>query len=310
MSTTAVAPVAPTPLKESQGKAMAILQQKQRQLATQLKVEGTIKPAVILNLSPFVLKIENGSIPYAIPACPKGKDFHAEMKSTPRFFTQYERAVDAGGGQMMQEFKSDYISPVKQLVEFYNVYNGVSGHMEPQGGVVVFEGDRAKLKLYLERKEKVHVPQIEFVDGRSYQTFREEWLPDLIAKAKEIMRTACMRKLNEASDYSTDPAKIKNITVDYHLWAHLALDNEWITALPDWKGEDVMSKDLCVKCGERNKSKTGVCRCSHVYDPMLAYMEHEIHIDHVSMGRLTAEQWKAVRKEETRRAEARGEKAK
>jgi hypothetical protein len=98
--------------------------------------------------------------------------------------------------------------------------------------------------------------------------------------------------------------KAKNIQRREHTIADYALRRKWIVESPSWRHAHVRIEDQCKRCGEHYKSRTGVCKCSFVMEPFLAFMSGEIASDHVRMQTLNKEEWAKVNAELKRRAEA------
>lgn len=307
MSTQPVSqPMMPDTLRESIGlsaqQRVEILEQKM----TALELQGDIKPATILNLSPFALSLSSGLIPYKIPASPvEGKPlFSATTIRTVRSYPIFKGKQEMSDKSLQAKYDVNILLPVQQLMEFRHYYVGETEEDQAvkQGGVVVFEGEAE----HLTPKLVVKTPRFIFRKRNRYIVYEEATLGSLIEQADLQLRNRCMHMLDQASHWWDNEKQRANIQRTEHIWHDFALRRQWITQGLPWRTTHTPEASRCPRCGKQYVSKTGVCGCSFVVDPYTAYMTAEIGVDHVRMNSLNEEQWAAVRKEEARREKARG----
>lgn len=296
-------PMIPSAIQESVGQAararLDILDQKM----TELEFRGDIKPATILNLSPFVLDLASGLIPYKIPACPADKPFHAHVVTTCRSYPIYKGNQQMSDKSLQAKYDVNILLPIQQLMEFKHFYIGESQEdvAFKQGGVVIFEGDADGLKPDTE----VRAPSFVFRKRNRYIVFEMVPLKELVQSATEIMRQRCMASLDQASRWYDNEKQRANIQRAEHTWHDFALRKQWITSALAWRNVQAPESSRCPRCAQQYVSKTGVCKCSFVYEPFTAYMQGEITVDHVRMNTMSKAQWEKVKTEQKRRDEAR-----
>lgn len=270
----------------------------------ELQNRGDIKPATLLNLSPFELVINSGLIPYKIAACPPDKRFHAHTVTTARSYPVYKGNEQMSDHSIRKKWDVNILLPVQQLMEFKHSYVGESEEDNgvKQGGVVVFEGSAEDVNP----KTEVRIPYFIFRKNNRYIAYETRNLGESVQEAEAMMKIKCMAVLEQASRWHDSKEKQgANIQFAEHTWHDFALRKQWITQALPWRNSTVRSEDRCPRCGDQYVSKTGVCKCSFVFDPLTAYMQGEILIDHVRMNTLSKAQWDKVRAEQKRREEAR-----
>jgi hypothetical protein len=270
---------------------------------TELEIRGEIKPATILNRSPFELKVETGLWGYVVPPRPEGKPFSSLTVKGCITVPIYRGNMEMSDKSLRQRFDMKVLLPIHQLMEFKHWYVGETDEdrLAKSGGVVVFEGDMEDITP----ASMVRTPEFVFRKGRRYLKFSEYRLKDLLDQADEQMYQHCFAVLYEANADADDPQKRKNIQNYQRTVAQFMLQQKKIQNAPPWMNVQLAAADCCPRCNAQYVSKTGVCKCSFVVDPLAAYMQSEIAVDHVRMNILTAEQWKKVNAEEDRRQKAR-----
>jgi hypothetical protein len=280
------------------------LRQRERRI-TELELRGEIKPATILNRSPFPLKVETGLWDYVVSAreFPE-KPFSALTVTGTRSLPIYRGNQEMSDKSLRSKYDVKILLPVEQLMEFKHWYVGETqeDRLVKSGGVVVFEGSMQDIKP----ASIVRVPEYVFKKGERYLRFVDRQLKEMLDEADEQLYNHCHAVLMEANHDADDPQKRKNIQRYQHTVADFMLQMKQIQNAPAWRNVQFKSEDCCPRCNAQYVSKTGVCKCSFVVDPFLAYMESEIAIDHVRMGKLTPAQWKKVNEEEARRKKAQG----
>jgi hypothetical protein len=290
------------PDTESFGQAAKERLSIREQKLTELELRGEIKPATILNLSPFPLKVETGLWDYQVPAKPSDKPFGILTVHGTRSFPIYRGNQEMSDKSLRARYDVKILLPVEQLMEFKHWYIGETDEdkLVKSGGVVVFEGDMDGITP----NSVVRVPEYVFKKGRRYLRFVDRPLKECLAEAKEQLYNHCHAVLIEAGHDADDPQKRKNIQKYQHTVADFMLQQKQIQKAPSWREVQFKAEDCCPRCNAQYVSKTGMCKCSYVVDPLLAFMSGEIAVDHVRMNTLTAEQWKKAKAEQSRRTEA------
>jgi hypothetical protein len=278
---------------------LAIREQK----LTELELRGEIKPATIINLSPFPLKVETGLWDYVVPAKPSDKPFGFLTVIGTRSFPIYRGNQEMSDKSLRARYDVKILLPVEQLMEFKHWYIGETDEdkLVKSGGVVVFEGDMDGIKP----DTVVRVPEYVFRKGRRYLRFIDRPLKDCIAQAKEQLYNHCHAVLIEAGHDADDPQKRKNIQKYQHTVADFMLQQKQIQKAPSWREVQFKAEDCCPRCNAQYVSKTGMCKCSYVVDPLLAFMSGEIEFENVRMNTLTGEAWKKAKAEQERRIKLR-----
>jgi hypothetical protein len=282
--------------------AQSRLRIRERKL-TELELRGEIKPATILNRSPFELKVETGLWDYKVPARDTAKPFSSLTVTGTRSFPIYRGNQEMSDKSLRANYDVKILLPVEQLMEFKHWYIGETDEdkLVKSGGVVVFEGTLEGVKP----STVVRVPEFVFRKGERYLHFVDRELKDLLAEADEQLYNHCNAVLMEANHDADDPLKRKNIQKYQHTVADFMLTMKQIQNAPSWRNVQFKAEDCCPRCNAQYVSKTGMCKCSYVVDPLLAYMSGEIDVAHVRMNTLNAEQWKKANAEQKRRTEAR-----
>jgi hypothetical protein len=292
-------------IKTSQGLAVTQRLEKRRKAIRQAEINGDIKPATILNLSPFDLSLGSGLIQFTVPKCPTGKKFSSktiDVPLTPCGFTGNEEMADK---TVRGKFRVFLILPIQQLMEFKLFYCGSGGEEEgvKQGGVIVFEGTMDGLTP----ASIVRTPRYMHEGKDRYLVYEEEKLGDLMAQEEENLRIKCLHVLEQAQRWADKGGlQVNNIQRAEHTWADYAVAKKIIPGSPKWRHVTIAQAQQCKRCGKQYVSVVGMCECGHVQEPFVAYMNSMVEKDHVRMGTLTAEEWKKVNAEEERRIKARG----
>ena len=272
---------------------------------TELELRGEIKPATILNRSPFPLKVETGLWDYQVP--PRefpGKPFASLTVTGTRSFPIYRGNQEMSDKSLKARYDVKILLPVEQLMEFKHWYVGETeeDRLMKSGGVVVFEGSMDGIKP----TSVVRVPEYVFRKGERYLRFVDRVLKELLDEADEQLYNHCHAVLMEANHDADDPQKRKNIQRYQHTVADFMLQMKQIQNAPAWRNVQFKAEDCCPRCNAQYVSKTGMCKCGYFVDPFLAFMSgEEISTEHVRMNTLTKEQWSKVKTEQTRRDEAR-----
>jgi hypothetical protein len=270
---------------------------------TELELRGEIKPATILNRSPFPLKVETGLWDYVVPPRPFDKPFSSLTVTGTRSFPIYRGNQEMSDKSLRAKYDVKILLPVEQLMEFKHWYVGETDEdkLVKSGGVIVFEGNLEGIKP----ASVVRVPEYVFRKGERYLRFIERELKEMIDEADEQLYNHCHAVLIEANHDADDPQKRKNIQKYQHTVADFMLHMKQIQNAPSWRNVQFKAQDCCPRCNAQLVTKTGMCKCSYVVDPLVAFMSGEIEFEHVRMNTLTGEAWKKAKAEQERRMKAR-----
>ena len=270
---------------------------------TRLELRGEIKPATVLNRSPFPLECVNSPWDYIVPARQSGKPYGIKIVASTRTVFRFTGNREMSDHSVRGHHEPKIILPIEQAMEFSFFYNGLSSEdfYSKPGGVIVFEGTMEGITP----KSTVRVPRYIFKKGERYLKFEDMLLGDLVKQTDEQMRNRCMAVLEQADVWADDPKTRANIQNNERVWADFAFEQKWIPAARAWRNTQVRPEDSCPRCNAQYVSKTGMCKCSYVVNPLLAYLSGEITVDHVRLNTLSADEWKKVKAEQKRRDEAR-----
>ena len=297
--------IMPSEIQQQIGMAAQNRVNQRRSLMRKLQLQGDIKPATALNLSPFRLRVRRGLINYEIPACKEGKTFSLLTVKNAITFPIYKGNTELSNKTVRQEWDTKAILPIEQLLEFKRAYDSDLGYEGvSQGGLVIFIGDEKELR---QQNPTVQTAAYLQEGTERYLVYREEKLSDLLKGAEEQLYTRAMAELRQADTWfdQGDEAR-RNIQNTHHIWHDFSLRKQWIRDNRPWRHTEIRQQDCCERCGKQYVSKVGICACGFVREPLKAFLSGEIAADHVRMQTLTGEEWKKVREEEERRKKARG----
>jgi len=296
-------PILPSVVQQNLGMSASARVQMRLDKIYELELRGEIKPATIINRSPFELKVETGYWDYSVPPRPSGKPFSSLTVTGTRAFFPYRGKEEMSDHSTHDRFDCGILLPVHQLMEFKTCYVGLNDGDKnfKQGGVIVFEGDLEGITP----KSTVRDPSWVFKGKKRFLKFSDRILGDLIEEADAQMKHRCMVILDQADHWADDPKTRANIQRPERVWADFAFEQKWITAPKAWRNTVTRPEDSCPRCGAQYVSKTGMCKCSYVVDPLLAFLSGEILVDHVRLQTLKAEDWKKINAEQERRNKAR-----
>lgn len=308
--------------KKIDGKQMRALALKRITMQHRLRITGQAKPATVLNFNPCALRLEGG-IPFKVPSIVdpavndafkakfsyNGKTYRASILtiSEPHIFPWITDVVKGEFDDMADGvgvFDAAACKQIEIAFDFWQAYNFGAPDSSNMGGVVCFEGDKHALKV-----GTIRTPMFESLpDGtREYVTKPEEF-GDVLAIALDKQRLYYDRQIQEAQAYWNDPDQRKNIHTMHLVWAQYGLDMGWREKPVDWQLSSNEPEDCCEGCGAAKKRATAYnCHaCLRPYDPFRSFMDGEIGIDHLHMGRITkAEDWEKIHEEEARRKKLR-----
>jgi hypothetical protein len=243
-----------------------------------------VKPWSVVNLMPFPLNV-NGVLHARmaapdgeqIPACPVGAPYVQKVLRE----VLYSLKDEGAGMDNVDNFTPVPWDPSILAKEYALEFLDRMG----AGGVVIYEGD--------------HPPTT-------------PGLQKALRDAREARNRYLLRKVREAENEwaDTSGARRKNIT-DLHRTAAEVLIHDkvlknqpaWLLALNPVEGE---GPGACPGCGGFPDRQAAICKgCGYVYQPMEAYKAALIEYGHISMDRLSAEEWKTVNEIKAQRDKAR-----
>ncbi len=155
------------------------------EVLTKLRVRDDIKPATILNRTPFPLKIETAYWQYEVPARASDKPFGAYTTEETPCFYPFRGNQEMSDKSLQAKWACEPILPYQQALEFLRTYVGENDEDRnlKSGGVVIFEGTLAGVT----RESMVRVPRYIYIKGKRYPKFGEFLLNDLLKQADEQM---------------------------------------------------------------------------------------------------------------------------
>jgi hypothetical protein len=269
---------------QNMGEAVRRLHQKRHEEQRRLKrmLWGV---ANIINLMPFPLNVNGvlharlaGPDGNQVPACPVGKPYeHTVIQDE-----QWSIRDEGAGMDNVDNYTPIAFVPMELAEDYAHEFLNRMG----VGGVIIYEGtDKPEEKPGLQQSLE---------DARRA---RNKWL---------------LRKVHEAeADWAdTSGRGRKNITELHRKAAEVLLYEKILKHQPAWllalNAEDGEIPDPCPGCGEVADRKASVCKgCRYVYKPIEAYKAALIEYGHVSMERLTADEWQEVNEIKANRDKAR-----
>lgn len=274
------------------------------------------KPATVINLHPWPLsfgaadKFLRGVV---VPACNPGMEFayhHIRTWSADRRYSE---------DCMSSVFTA--ILPIHKAGQFLRQFS------DPEvygGGVLIYQGEGhpnkvGKVETYSQDGRPITNPRKEREpqdEGADLEVIREvpvmRELSEMIADQRRRRNEFYLNAVQWADERfkSTDAKERKLVTPIHRMMAEMLVSENWIPTAPDWnltsRLEQGLADNNCKSCGNVVQKAAYKCStCENILNPLEAYMDHAIEIDHAKMDTLTAEQWKDVEKEEEKRDKAR-----
>ena len=250
------------------GEGVRRMHQKRNEMAA-LMARLNPKPWSVINMMPFPLNV-NGVLHShlakpdgtQVPECGVGSPYvHFVIKDV-----QYSIKDEGAGMDNLDNYTPTAWDPSILAQDYANEFLTKMGC----GGVIIYEGDQPpesipglKHKMEEARKE------------------RNRWL---------------LRKAQEAEvDWGDSSGRgRKNITELHRKAAEILLHEKILKQQPAWLlATSDAAPDPCPGCGEISDKKASICKnCRYVYNPLEAYKSTLIEYGHISMDRLSKEQWK------------------
>jgi hypothetical protein len=240
--------------------------------------------ASVVNLMPFPLNVNGviharlaGKDGNQVPACKPGEPYaHFKIKDL-----HWAIRDDGAGMDNVDNYTPVAISPMELAEDYSREFLDRMG----VGGVIIYQGGEEP---------------------------NSEGLKQKLAEAKKARNEWLLRKVREAE---TDWAEAsgngrKNITELHRKAAEMLLYEKVLKHQPAWllavNSVDGQSPDPCPGCGEVADPRAAMCKsCRYVFNPVAAYKATLIEYDHISMARLSKEEWIEVNKLKAERDAAR-----
>ena len=257
---------------EGYGEGVRRMHQKRNETAA-LMARLNPKPWSVINMMPFPLNV-NGVLHsrlarpdgMQVPECAVGSPYvHFVIREV-----QYSIKDEGAGMDNLDNYTPMAWDPSILAQDYANEFLTRMGC----GGLIIYEGDEKPdstpgLKHKLEEARKA----------------RNRWL---------------LRKVQEAeADWGDSSGRgRKNITELHRKAAEILLHEKILKQQPAWLlVASETAPDPCPGCGEISDRKAAICKnCRYVYHPLEAYKATLIDYGHISMDRLSAEQWQEANK--------------
>jgi len=268
---------------QNAGEAVRRLHQKRQEEQRRMNMLYWPKASVV-NLMPFPLNVNGvlharlaGRDGNQVPACKLGENYeHFVIKDM-----QWAIRDEGAGMDNVDNYTPVAIAPWELAQDYIREFIDRMG----VGGVIVYEGDEKPESADLKKK---------------------------LEEAKLARNLWLVRKVQEAEAEWADTSGRggrKNITDLHRKAAEVLLHDNVLKHQPAWllgvRGDGGTLPDSCPGCGEVADPKASICKsCKHVFKPVIAYQAALIAYDHISMERLTKEEWEEVNEIEAKRKEA------
>lgn len=303
-----------TGVNGKQQKALAI---QTESLKAQLRVNGTARPATVLNCNPVALRLEGG-ITYKVPSIMdesvpdgqrlkfiyKGKSYKCSVLTiaTPFIYpiivdVALKQGEDPADGVGI--YKPLACRPIEIAHNFWTAYNYGAQDSSNMGGVVIYEGDRHALKNAIKGEDvTIHVPTFEKLPTGQREYYCEpKSFMETLAVSLDRQRVYCDNEMQTASIYHNTEAQRNDITQIHRVWHQFALDMGWKEKPEPWLLSQKDFEVSCDGCGAGKKKATAFfCHaCARPYVPFEAYKAGELGIESVHLNRCTDTEWAEIR---------------
>lgn len=259
-------------------------------------------PVTILNLNPFPLKINGGVyFPDQVPCCMAGEPYAVHVIRNTRWG---HRDLGCDSQNMMQMEPVPAI-PLVQAAEYIREFvQQESGF----GGVLCYVGDHAPSTIA--SGAKVRIPEIAHHNGEFYVEVNERDFHETLAAVRQKRNGSILRRLQSANSWYENDSQRMNVNDGHRDMARMALAEGLIKELPRWvmqaTTEAEQQTPACPSCASQPKAGATLCvNCGHIFDVVAAYRNARIAYGAVEMDRLTAEEWKTVKRIKAERDAAR-----
>lgn len=130
-------------------------------------------------------------------------------------------------------------------------------------------------------------------------------VPDMLRSHRETRNKAFFKRVQDADAWYRNEKTRHQVTDLHRVMADVLVAEGLIPVAPDWnlssRLQQGLSEHNCPACQQPVAAKAYKCDCGNVIDPLAAYMDSWITIEHAKMERLTEDQWELVHKEQARR---------
>ena len=139
---------------------------------TRLELRGEIKPATVLNRSPFPLECVNSPWDYIVPARQSGKPYGIKIVASTRTVFRFTGNREMSDHSVRGHHEPKIILPIEQAMEFSFFYNGLSSEdfYSKPGGVIVFEGTMEGITPTFQGHGAMHWPPVPSPPNRRMRT--------------------------------------------------------------------------------------------------------------------------------------------
>lgn len=272
------------------------------------------RPATIVNLHPWPLQLPASKFTRGIvvPACVPGQEFaHTYVRGWIKDWKQDEQ----GSLQFMA------VNPIHRATEFLREFS-LGDAFGP--GVIVYEGEtRPDKAAEVETYSPNGLPNTTIRDGYDYDEENRKVptkftvpvtkdFQKILKETTAARNAAYLRNVRRAdNEFRRPDGKGKGaITPFIEMMAEVLVAEGLLEAMPDWKMASKLEKGLaeenCPACGASYKNTAFRCGgCSHILNPLEAYKNGAIEFGHVSMDKMTAEEWEEATTIKDERTKAR-----
>lgn len=271
------------------GAAMQKLALQRKSSYEALEVSGQIKPCTVINFNPVRLKLDDGHVPWTIPACTdksakRIKYVHEGKTFVGSYFTVREpsfcpwirdvKAPTDDTGNPTADYDARWVMPLEKIYQFHSEYN-TPEKQNLTGGVLCFEGD---IHTFTKSKnDKLRVPKFRTLSDRTRSYYAEDVdLGEAVKGTLDLQKVTCQSIIQKGDEYDQDDTERKNITAPMRAWAQFSVDMGWKQQTPPWMNAMLDSEESCKGCG-KGKKKTGAffCECGRPFDAYVAFMAGE-----------------------------------
>ncbi len=209
-----------------------------------------------------------------IPACPVGEKYVQKII----YNVAYAIKDEGAGMDSIDNYTPVPFEPGKLAEEYFTEFNA------KYGGIMIYAGTEPPTSPGLKKV-----------------------FDEAIKRRNEKLRRLYQQAQAMAAD--TSGQNMKNITQVHRMATEVLLHDKVIKAAPPWLVPDANADfipDACPGCGAVPDHIAAICKgCGYVFKPVAAYGASLIEYGHISMDRLTAEEWREVNGIKEKRDEAR-----
>lgn len=308
-----LAPEAKEMIKQTHlGPGMIKLQMQKKSAYIDLQNSGRLQPATIINFNPVSLLVDDGHVPWRIPAATDkvkkpflveygGKKYQASVFTVREpAFVPWIRDVHKPsdeGENPTADYDAKFILPIELMDQYRISYCDSFGRIQ-MGGILCFQGDVHAFT----KGNTIRVPQFTTLPDRTRSYFAKETdSSKALAETLEMQKNYCTMIIQQADEYFQDDEQKKNITPIHRIWLKFALDMGWKQKTPDWMNSVLESEESCKGCGiGRTRTDAHFCKCGRPYNALASFMAGE-NIPESYLFALTGKDLETAMKELDRR---------